>query len=100
VEIREDQSDFAISVSITGQLLVDMPYPNDVFGGTQTGFPNSSATNWLWGGTHWYKVVLHCTSNPCRSTDRSARRRDATATPAGSSPSADALRAEPCTGAV
>jgi hypothetical protein len=69
VEIREDQSDFAIGVSITGQLLVDTPFPNDVFGGTLTGYPNSSATNWLWGGSHWYKVVLHCTSDPCRSTD-------------------------------
>jgi hypothetical protein len=69
VEIREDQSDFAIGVSISGHKLVDSPYPNDVFGATQTGFPNSSATNWLWGGTHWYKVVLHCTSNACRSTD-------------------------------
>jgi hypothetical protein len=69
VEIREDQSDFRIGVSITGQFLVDSPYPNDVLGGTLTGFPNSSATNWLWGGTHWYKVVLHCTSNACHSTD-------------------------------
>ena len=70
VEIQEDQSDFAIGVSITAQSLRDTPYPNDMKNGTLTGFPNSSATNWLWGGDHWYKVVLHCTSDACRSTDK------------------------------
>lgn len=70
VEIQEDQSDFAIGVSISGQSLRATPYPNDMKNGTLTGFPNSSATNWLWGGDHWYKVVLHCTSDACRSTDK------------------------------
>lgn len=70
VEIQEDQSNFAIGVSITEQSLRDTPYPNNMFNGTLTGYPASSATNWLWGGSHWYKVVLHCTSDACRSTDR------------------------------
>ena len=70
VEIQEDQSNFAIGVSISDQSLRDTPYPNNMFNGTLTGFPSSSATNWLWGGTHWYKVVLHCTSDACRSTDK------------------------------
>jgi hypothetical protein len=68
VEIQEDESVFPINVSISGQRLLDPPLAN-VFGGTYTGFPNSSATNWLWGGSHWYKAVLHCTSDKCRSTD-------------------------------
>ena len=70
VEIQEDQSNFAVGVSITQQSLRATPYPNDMFNGTLTGFPASSATNWIWGGTHWYKVVLHCTSDACRSTDK------------------------------
>ena len=69
VEIREDSSAWPIGVSISGQFEVPTKFPNDVFGGTLTGYPNSSATNWLWGGTHTYTVVLHCTSDPCRSTD-------------------------------
>jgi hypothetical protein len=68
VEIQEDDSRFPIDVSITSQRLLQPPLAN-VFGGTYTGFPNSSATNWLWGGSHWYKVVLHCTSDKCHSTD-------------------------------
>jgi len=68
VEIQEDDAAFPIGVSITGQKLLDAPFAN-VFGATLTGYPNSSATNWLWGGTHWYKVVLHCTSDKCHSTD-------------------------------
>jgi hypothetical protein len=68
VEIQEDDSRFPIDVSITSQRLLQPPLAN-VFGGTYTGYPNSSATNWLWGGSHWYKVVLHCTSDKCHSTD-------------------------------
>ena len=68
VEIQEDDSRFPIDVSITSQRLLQPPLAN-VFGGTYTGFPNSGATNWLWGGSHWYKVVLHCTSDKCHSTD-------------------------------
>ncbi len=69
VEIKEDDGAFPIDVSITGQKLLQPPLAN-VFGATLTGYPNSSATNWLWGGTHWYKVVLHCTSDKCHSTDQ------------------------------
>jgi hypothetical protein len=68
VEIQEDDSRFPIGVSISSQRLLQPPLAN-VFGGTYTGYPNSSATNWLWGGSHWYKVVLHCTSDKCHSTD-------------------------------
>jgi hypothetical protein len=68
VEIQEDDGAFPIGISITGQKLLHSPFAN-VFGATLTGYPNSSATNWLWGGTHWYKVVLHCTSDKCHSTD-------------------------------
>jgi hypothetical protein len=68
VEIQEDDPARPIAVSISGQRLLDPPLAN-VFGGTYTGYPNSSATNWLWGGSHWYKVVLHCTSDKCHSTD-------------------------------
>jgi hypothetical protein len=70
VDIQEDQSNnHAINVSITGLRLLEAPLAN-VFGGTYTGFPNSSATNWLWGGTHWYKLVLHRTSDKCHATDQ------------------------------
>jgi hypothetical protein len=68
VEIQEDDSRFPIGVSISSERLLQPPLAN-VFGGTYTGYPNSSATNWLWGGSHWYKVVLHCTSDKCHSTD-------------------------------
>jgi hypothetical protein len=68
VEIQEDDGAFPIGVSITGQKLLQPPLAN-IFGGTLTGYPNSSATNWLWGGSHWYKVVLHCTSDKCHGTD-------------------------------
>lgn len=69
VEIQEDDSSRPINVSITGLRLLEAPLAN-VFGGTYTGFPSSSATNWLWGGSHWYKVVLHCTSDKCHGTDQ------------------------------
>jgi hypothetical protein len=47
-----------------------------------------------------YKVVLHCTPDPC-PLDRSGRAPgwDGMATPAGSSPSADVPQAEPSTAA-
>jgi hypothetical protein len=69
VEIQEDDPVRPINVSITSLKLLQPPLAN-VFGGTFTGFPNSSATNWLWGGSHWYKVVLHCTSDKCHGTDQ------------------------------
>jgi hypothetical protein len=90
VEVQEDQSDFAIGVSITGQSLRDTPYPNDMMNGTLTGFPNSSASNWLWGGDHWYKVILHCTSDACRSTDKVGPPKGCTR---GAGPSAELRRA-------
>jgi hypothetical protein len=68
VQIQEDDGAYPIGVSITSQRLLQPPLAN-IFGGTYTGYPNSSATNWLWGGSHWYKVVLHCTSNKCHGTD-------------------------------
>jgi hypothetical protein len=68
VEIKEDDSLSPIGVSITGKFLLDRPFAS-AFGGTRTGFPESSATNWLWGGSHWYKVVLHCSSNKCHGRD-------------------------------
>lgn len=33
--------------------------------GIRTGLGGSTATNWLWGGRHWYRIVLHCTSVRC-----------------------------------
>ena len=69
VQIMEDQTPNAIGVSIEGNSYFDEPSPPNLFSGTLTGFPNSSAINWLWGGTHWYKVVLHCSSNRCHGTD-------------------------------
>jgi hypothetical protein len=67
-EIHEDQGFWAIGISITGKLTVD-DGKFVFFAGSATGFPNSSANNWLWGGSHWYQVELHCTSNRCHGTD-------------------------------
>jgi hypothetical protein len=69
--VREEVSPwgFPINVSITGNSYFDEPTPPNMFSGTLTGFPNSSATNWAWGGTHWYRIVLHCSSNRCHGTD-------------------------------
>jgi hypothetical protein len=69
--VREEVSPwgFPIDVSITGNSYFDEPKFPNMFGGTLTGFPNSSATNWVWGGTHWYRIVLHCSSNRCHGTD-------------------------------
>ncbi len=68
VQVQEDWGDNPISVSITGYSHVDdhgdPTVGSILFTGTLTGFPNSSATNWNIFG-HWYKVVLHCTSNRC-----------------------------------
>jgi hypothetical protein len=58
-----------VDVNITGYSYFDEPTPPNLFSGTLTGFPNSSATNWLWGGSHWYRIVLHCTSDRCHGTD-------------------------------
>ena len=72
VEIVRDDVDGLgnpIQVSITGfSYFTERTAPN-LFSGTLTGFPNSSATNWLWGGTHYYRIVLHCTSDRCGGTD-------------------------------
>jgi hypothetical protein len=59
-----------VDVAITGYSYFDEPTPPNLFSGTRTGFPNSSATNWLWGGSHWYRIVLHCTSDRCHGTDQ------------------------------
>ncbi len=68
VEIREDESLWAIGISITGyQFYDDGKFV--FFAGTATGFPYSSATNSVFDGTHTYQVVLHCTSNRCHGTD-------------------------------
>jgi hypothetical protein len=72
VEVLRDEVPvwgYPINVSITGNSYFDEPTPPNMFGGTLTGFPNSSATNWAWGGTHWYRLVLHCSSNRCHGTD-------------------------------
>jgi Ca2+-binding RTX toxin-like protein len=74
VQIQEDDGANPIGVSISGQRLLKAPLAN-VFGATLTGYPNSSATNWLWGGSHWYKVVLHCSANKCHGTDLVGRPR-------------------------
>jgi hypothetical protein len=69
VEIQEDETVRPIGVSITGFSYFEEKARPNLFSGTLTGFPASSATNWLWGGEHWYKVVLHCTSDRCNGTD-------------------------------
>jgi hypothetical protein len=69
VEIQEDSDARPIGVSISlFSYFKEKARPN-LFSGTLTGYPASSATNWIWGGDHWYKVVLHCTSDRCRGTD-------------------------------
>jgi hypothetical protein len=70
VEIQEDQSELRDRREHLGPVPTGHALPERHENGTLTGFPNSSATNWLWGGDHWYKVVLHCTSDACRSTDK------------------------------
>lgn len=72
VQIQEDWGDLPIGVSITGESLLEKGVPPlaNLFDGTLTDFPNSSATNWDWFHAHWYKVVLHCTSDKCQGTDR------------------------------
>lgn len=61
VQIQQDWGrPYPIGISITGVLTRD-----GLTAGTATGFPNSSATNWIAGGSHWYKVILHCTSDRC-----------------------------------
>lgn len=69
VGVQEDWGDYPIALSITGNSSVQDPgLPSGVlWTGTKTGFPNSSATNWN-SKTHWYRVVLHCTSNRCHGT--------------------------------
>jgi hypothetical protein len=69
--VRDDVSGlgFPVNVLITGNSYFNERTPPNLFSGTLTGFPNSSATNWLWGGTHHYRIVLHCTSDRCHGTD-------------------------------
>jgi hypothetical protein len=64
IEIWEDIWQNPVAVSITG-----MSRFKDLYAGTATGYPNSSATNWAWGGTHWYRVVMHCSSNRCHGSN-------------------------------
>ena len=67
VEVVRDEvngAGFPINVSISGWAYFKEPTPPNMVGGKLTGYPNSSATNWLWGGTHYYRIVLHCSSNP------------------------------------
>lgn len=68
VGVQEDWGDYPIALSITGYSYVqDSGSPGVLWTGTQTGFPNSSATNWN-TKSHWYRVVLHCTSDRCHGT--------------------------------
>jgi hypothetical protein len=72
VEIVRDEVSglgFPVNVLITGNSYFKERTPPNLFSGTLTGFPNSSATNWLWGGTHSYRIILHCTSDRCHGTD-------------------------------
>jgi hypothetical protein len=58
VQIQEDSDSWPIGISIAKASV-------DTLGaltGTKTDFPNSSATVWEAFSSHWYKVVLHCTS--------------------------------------
>ena len=69
VGVQEDWGDYPVALSITGVSSVQDPgFSSGVlWTGTTTGFPNSSATNWN-SKSHWYRVVLHCTSNRCHGT--------------------------------
>jgi hypothetical protein len=67
--VRLDARRNPIDVNITGYSYFEERTPPNLFSGTLTGFPNSSASNWVWGGTHWYRIVLHCTSDRCHGTD-------------------------------
>ena len=72
VEIVRDEVSglgFPVNVLITGNSYFKERTAPNLFSGTLTGFPNSSVTNWLWGGTHWYRIILHCTSDRCHGTD-------------------------------
>lgn len=72
VEIARDEVSglgFPVNVLITGNSYFKERTAPNLFSGTLTGFPNSSVTNWLWGGTHWYRIILHCTSDRCHGTD-------------------------------
>src|SRR5262249_21149506 len=60
---------YPVNVSITGKSYYEERTTPNLFSGTLTGFPNSSATNWLWGGDHSYRIILHCTSDRCNGTD-------------------------------
>jgi hypothetical protein len=65
---------YPIQVTITGKSYFNEATRPNLFSGTLTGFPNSSATNWLWDlGTNSYQVILHCTSNRCEGTDAVGR---------------------------
>lgn len=61
VEIQEDEGPpWPINVSITATVGRDVLSAPPL--GTATGFLNSGATNWTFG-SHWYRVILHCTSD-------------------------------------
>ncbi len=68
VEIREDATVWGIGISISG-VLERSDQKFSFFSGTATGDSASSATNAIWDGTHWYQVVLHCTSDRCHGGD-------------------------------
>ena len=83
VEIQRNQFrdlGYPIQVNITGKSYFNEATRPNLFSGTLTGFPNSSATNWLWdlgmggrGGPNSYQIILHCTSNRCEATDAVGR---------------------------
>ncbi|MFL5832020.1 MAG: calcium-binding protein [Solirubrobacteraceae bacterium] len=83
VEIQRNQYrdlGYPIQVTITGKSYFNEATRPNLFSGTLTGFPDSSATNWLWdlgmggrGGPNSYQVILHCTSNRCEGTDAVGR---------------------------
>jgi hypothetical protein len=69
-----------IQVGITGKSYFNEATRPNLFSGTLTGYPNSSATNWLWdygpglrSGANYYQVILHCTNNRCQGTDNVGR---------------------------
>jgi hypothetical protein len=64
--VRAISDENAIDVSITwyvSKTVTTPEGPTRFATGTLTGFPFSSATNWLWGGRHGYQVVLYCTGD-------------------------------------
>ena len=72
VEIVRDEVSpwgFPVNVAVQNFSYFNERTPPNLFSGT-TGSPlGGSATNWLWGGSHWYRIILHCTSDRCHGTD-------------------------------